>query len=156
MSEIAPVRIRLSRAKGFNLQAASLAINGLPAVNCARPGRWGNPFDFRSSEYCWAALAYGCRGDRLGRQEASVRIFSAWIDPPDGLHTVSWEEQPKMGGSNKWAPLGSPIKAGSAPSRDDIREHLRGKNLACWCGLGEPCHGDPLLELANPPICEAV
>jgi hypothetical protein len=26
---------------------------------------------------------------------------------------------------------------------------LRGKNLACWCKLGEPCHADILLELAN-------
>jgi hypothetical protein len=26
---------------------------------------------------------------------------------------------------------------------------LRGKNLACWCRLGEPCHADILLELAN-------
>jgi hypothetical protein len=41
---IKPVRLRLSRAKGFNLQAASLALNGLPAVNIARPGPLGNPF----------------------------------------------------------------------------------------------------------------
>ena len=26
---------------------------------------------------------------------------------------------------------------------------LRGKNLACWCKVGDPCHGDILLELAN-------
>ena len=26
---------------------------------------------------------------------------------------------------------------------------LRGKNLACWCKLGAPCHADVLLELAN-------
>ena len=26
---------------------------------------------------------------------------------------------------------------------------LRGKNIACWCRLGEPCHGDLLLLLAN-------
>lgn len=26
---------------------------------------------------------------------------------------------------------------------------LRGKNLACWCPIGSPCHGDVLLELAN-------
>ena len=26
---------------------------------------------------------------------------------------------------------------------------LRGKNLACWCKLGEKCHADVLLELAN-------
>ena len=26
---------------------------------------------------------------------------------------------------------------------------LKGKNLACWCALDEPCHADVLLELAN-------
>jgi hypothetical protein len=26
---------------------------------------------------------------------------------------------------------------------------LRGKNLACWCLLDQPCHADVLLELAN-------
>ena len=29
---------------------------------------------------------------------------------------------------------------------------LRGKNLACWCKPGEPCHADVLLELANRPL----
>lgn len=28
---------------------------------------------------------------------------------------------------------------------------LRGKNLACWCALDQPCHADVLLELANGP-----
>lgn len=26
---------------------------------------------------------------------------------------------------------------------------LKGKNLACWCKIGEPCHADVLLEIAN-------
>ncbi|WP_024801473.1 DUF4326 domain-containing protein [Nocardia sp. BMG51109] len=26
---------------------------------------------------------------------------------------------------------------------------LRGKDLACWCPPGDPCHGDVLLDLAN-------
>jgi len=26
---------------------------------------------------------------------------------------------------------------------------LRGKDLACWCKVGAPCHADVLLELAN-------
>jgi len=30
----------------------------------------------------------------------------------------------------------------------DLSE-LRGKNLACWCRAGTPCHADVLLELAN-------
>lgn len=29
---------------------------------------------------------------------------------------------------------------------------LRGKNLACWCQPGTPCHADVLLELANTPL----
>jgi hypothetical protein len=28
---------------------------------------------------------------------------------------------------------------------------LRGRNLACWCPLDQPCHADVLLELANAP-----
>lgn len=39
-----PVRLQLSRRRGFVLQAASVALNGLEAVNVARPGKWGNPF----------------------------------------------------------------------------------------------------------------
>lgn len=32
-----------------------------------------------------------------------------------------------------------------------VLDELRGKNLACWCKPGEPCHADVLLELANAP-----
>lgn len=39
-----PVRLQLSRAKGFNLQAQSRGLNGLPARSVARPGPFGNPF----------------------------------------------------------------------------------------------------------------
>lgn len=30
-------------------------------------------------------------------------------------------------------------------------EPLRGKNLACWCSLEQPCHADVLIEIANTP-----
>ncbi|BDA85010.1 hypothetical protein Sa4125_25520 [Aureimonas sp. SA4125] len=39
-----PVRIRLSRARGFDLQAHSRESNGLSAISVARPGPFGNPF----------------------------------------------------------------------------------------------------------------
>lgn len=35
------------------------------------------------------------------------------------------------------------------PSRETIRAQLAGKNLACWCRAGSPCHVDTLLKLAN-------
>lgn len=31
----------------------------------------------------------------------------------------------------------------------EIKKELRGKNLACWCSLEQPCHADVLLEIAN-------
>lgn len=34
-------------------------------------------------------------------------------------------------------------------SATDAKNELRGKNLACWCKAGDPCHADVLLELAN-------
>jgi hypothetical protein len=30
-----------------------------------------------------------------------------------------------------------------------IVNFLRGKNLACWCKLDQPCHADILLRIAN-------
>lgn len=32
---------------------------------------------------------------------------------------------------------------------DYVREELGGKDLACWCDLGQPCHADVLLRIAN-------
>lgn len=37
----------------------------------------------------------------------------------------------------------------SQVNMENIQEHLRGKNLACWCPLEQPCHADFLLEIAN-------
>lgn len=39
-----PVRLRLSRTRGFDLQALSRATNGLPALRVTRPGPFCNPF----------------------------------------------------------------------------------------------------------------
>lgn len=35
------------------------------------------------------------------------------------------------------------------PKFPDLLDGLRGKNLACWCDLDQPCHADVLIELAN-------
>lgn len=101
----APVRIQLSRKKGFNLQATSKALNGLEAVNVARPTRWGNPFPI-TKEF---------------PAPAAVRSFRTFV------------ESQLLNG------VGYPLR------------QLTGKNLACWCKPGDPCHADVLLELANPP-----
>lgn len=45
----APVRLQLSRRKGFDLQSLSRASNCLPAVVVARPSKWGNSHRFLNS-----------------------------------------------------------------------------------------------------------
>lgn len=50
---------------------------------------------------------------------------------------------------------------GTRADLDGIRSHrywlaeLRGRNLACWCPVDQPCHADVLLELANMPVAGA-
>jgi hypothetical protein len=38
--------------------------------------------------------------------------------------------------------------AGRALAKE-ARRALKGRNLACWCPLGGPCHGDVLLRVVN-------
>jgi hypothetical protein len=55
-----PVRLQLSRAKGFDLQSLSRATNGLEVVNCARPGPWGNPFKVSNTGRVSAVMRFAC------------------------------------------------------------------------------------------------
>lgn len=115
---IKPVRLRLSRKRNFNLQAASEAVNGLPAVFVARPSKWGNPLivgKYGTAAECTRGYAMICQG--------------YWP-----VTAVDYATAERIHG---FAADGFP--------------ELRGKNIACWCSLSAPCHGDILLELANKP-----
>ncbi len=139
-----PRRIQRKRSKGWKMPPNTVSVT--------RPGKWGNPFDFRSSDCCWLALSYGCRGDRLGRQEASVKAFREWIEPPTkGKKLVRMERGIRLGDDEKNFQIGPRFVVGPPPTIDAVRTELRGKNLACFCPLTHPCHADVLLELANKP-----
>ena len=114
-----PVRIQLSRKKGFNLQQASMAINGLPAKSVCRPGKWGNPFV--------AALSNVYKLTPKGRR--AVKFCSSPYDARRRAVTLYRELMQKRA--------------------EEIRRELAGHNLACWCPPGSPCHADVLLELLN-------
>jgi hypothetical protein len=114
-----PVRLQLSRRKSFNLQTHSREANGLPAINVARPSKWGNPF------------RVGVMSIALTSQEA-VGKFRDVIEQTGGFYC--------------W---GGPHMGKPQVTKEHIRSELRGKNLACWCAPDAPCHADVLLELAN-------
>src|SRR5690242_6951114 len=112
-----PVRIQLKRTKGWRMPPNT--------VKVTRPGKWGNPFNFLSSEHCWTALSYGCRGDRLGRIEASVKAFREWIYPGKNLQTKLYERRVGFGNDKKILVVSPEIKIGSAPSLSEIKAELR-------------------------------
>ena len=112
-----PQRIVLSRKAGFDLQAVSRALNGLPAQSVARPGPWGNPFTI-------AGVAAETGLDQAAAQAEAVRRHRLWL-----RGELAGDRPP--------------------PSAGDIRATLAGRNLACWCRAGSPCHVDNLLEIAN-------
>ncbi len=115
-----PVRLQVSRRAGFNLQAMSRALNGLPARLVTRPGRWGNPFAIEDT-----AARYGL--DRAAAQAKAVALCGQWLR----------------------GTLDSALAPGPPPALETIRAELSGHNLACWCHPGTPCHADILIALAN-------
>ena len=130
-----PVRIQRRRVKGWRMPPG--------AVYVGRPTRWGNPFVAHDWQASFRALALGERGDRRGRLAAAVKLFRLWITAetrPVDEATLDWWDREVM-----------TVTAPKAPSVADIVAELRGKDLACWCPLDQPCHADVLLELANGP-----
>ena len=118
-----PKRIQRKRTKGWRLPPNTVCVT--------RPGKWGNPFDFRSSDCCWLALSYGCRGDRLGRQEASVKAFREWVVPlRDNQKLLRMERSVMLGNDEKDMQVGPRFIVGPPPAIKEIKEQLRGKHLS--------------------------
>lgn len=89
------------------------------AVVVSRPSKWGNPFQVSD---------VARRFPSLTSEECAAFAVSEFRDllRSDALRARH-----------------------GYPSDDEIREELAGRDVACWCELDDPCHGDPLLEIAN-------
>ena len=120
-----PGRIQRKRTLGWRKPPNTICVT--------RPSKWGNPY--------WDIKRYGidlCL--KLFRETANGCWNPLLI--PDGPMSEQW---------HKW--LYAEHRAwlnriGRLPV-ETIRYELRGKNLACYCPLDQPCHADILLEIAN-------
>lgn len=88
-------------------------------VSVTRPGKWGNPF--KVGEPVW---------------NPNQRTPSLVV-PRDIEHCLELYREYMKGAEIEGTWM-----------NEDIKE-LKGKNLACWCREGEPCHADILLFIAN-------
>lgn len=135
-----PKRIQMTRQRPWR--------NDNPdAVIVARPSKWGNPFQIGGhfiNRGPWADAPYPHQGP------AASRVAR-------GGWRVAGERRP-------YIEIVAPVTSAAVAvelfrrhiahenvvwSRGDICAELAGRDLACWCPLDQPCHGDVLLELAN-------
>lgn len=92
-------------------------------VYVGRPTKWGNPFVVSTDH------------DRLDYYGAYSENHDLW----DGWPVVN----------RATAVIAFQVMKALHLDREELRAELRGKDLACWCPLDQPCHADVLLEIAN-------
>lgn len=115
-----PIRIQRKRSKGWRMPEG--------AVYVGRPTKWGNPFPVgsfgidKALEYFREFCAGECDNSMPDNAKQMYRVAESKV----------YEGGPAMLTVSELA-----------------RVFLRGRDLACWCPLGQPCHADVLLELAN-------
>jgi len=117
-----PKRVQMSRQHPWRAEHPD-------AVTVARPGPYGNPYRvIRHREP-------GCEGWAV---ERDGRIIACW--PPVRDDVTS--------GRTRAARLAVfRFEADILPTLD--LSPLRGRDVLCWCGIEQPCHGDPILRAAN-------
>lgn len=123
-----PKRIQRLRTKGWRMPEGARYVG--------RPGKWGNP-------YAMVGFRDGVGDD----------AFKVWV--PEDQHTQTFFARGDHSGPTPrdrasafvvelfrthWLPLAD---------LGQLRAELAGKDLACWCPIGQPCHADELIKIAN-------
>lgn len=121
-----PERIQRRRTKGWRMPPNTVSVT--------RPGPWGNPF--RVGDFCKIGDPDPRRAGLFKMAWCRTSVEYATPDftyMADAATTVAFFRRLMASGYYPPAKL----------------ETLRGKNLACYCPVGSPCHADVLLEYAN-------
>jgi hypothetical protein len=95
------------------------------AVVVARPSKWGNPYTVGSTVRTTDQHGRIQTLSNLSPYQA-ITLYRLWV--------------------SNWSYGDRPL---DRPGPADFHK-LKGRDLACWCPLDQPCHADVLLELANP------
>ena len=114
-----PQRIQRLRTKGWKAPPNTIMVT--------RPGKFGNPWAPKKVGDLWVIVCSKC--------EAT------------GDFTYATKEAALAGAVQAFR-VDIHLRHVCAPSMDAIKT-LRGKNIGCYCGKGQACHGDVLLKIAN-------
>ena len=114
-----PQRIQLRRTKGWTMPAG--------AVKVDRSSGFGNPY----------------RVSQAKPLDGKTIDKSWWVESSSSVWMFATKEEATAAAVKLFA------ATMTDHMKDKVRIGLRGKNLACWCAPGTPCHADILLEIAN-------
>lgn len=134
-----PQRIQRKRTKGWRMPEG--------AIYVGRGSIWGNPFVVGGQ----SGIFDGKDGRPLGfRDQEEILVPSLDL----GMAIEMYRDLVRGFVGPEMYPFGHRWtedmhrKCGGHAS-EIARVFLRGKHLACWCQLDQPCHADVLLEIAN-------
>lgn len=122
----APARVQRRRTAGWRMPEG--------AVYVGRPSKWGNPF---------SEMQIGGAYPSLTADQVHVMAVRQFEDLVRANRPIVHNERIVGGRGDR------EIVTYTYPARDEIVADLAGKDLACWCDLGEMCHADVLLRVAN-------
>jgi len=102
-----PVRVRLSRKKGWKLPPNTVSV--------ARPGRWGNPFSVVPDAEPGTPVGNG-RGKQYIAMPSipqAVAAFRRWVETDPAGRKLAEEAREQLRGKNLacWCPLDGPCHA---------------------------------------------
>lgn len=122
-----PRRIQLSRRAGWRKSEGAVVVS--------QPGKWGNPFKVTKGSVGWYIYEphsrqqfneLGSLETRAEAQACAVSLYAAWLK--GDLFAAELELR------RRWILDNLPL--------------LVGRDLACWCAAGTPCHANVLIALA--------
>lgn len=113
-------RIQRKRTKGWKMPPNTVYVG--------RPSKWGNPFNI--SNTCDAKKVVAAFRSLLKSSQSKIydraKQENGEPNPVGGIALIIYRNR----------------------ILKDLHE-LKGKDLACWCKPGEPCHADVLIELTK-------
>ena len=98
-----PVRVRLSRKKGWRLPPDTVSV--------ARPGRWGNPFSVAPE--LAPSTPVGTRYTAMPSVAEAVAAYRRWIEEDPAGRRIAEQARIELRGRNLacWCPLDGPCHA---------------------------------------------
>nr|DAD76856.1 MAG TPA: protein of unknown function (DUF4326) [Siphoviridae sp. ctz7e2]DAQ92450.1 MAG TPA: protein of unknown function (DUF4326) [Caudoviricetes sp.] len=131
-----PVRIQRRSTRGWRMHANAVNACSVPTYQ----SRWKSPFSIKADggnwlvQDSWYGDVYARRGTRREAHAVAADMYRENLTHRQACSLPWWFHYPTV---------------------EEIAYRLRGRDIACWCPLDMPCHGDVLLDIANAEAGDA-